>query len=91
MVIGIGAGQQNRVKSVEIAIENAEKFGFSLDNAVLISDGFFPFADSIEMIKDTGIKTVVQPGGSKRDNEVISACKKYNIELCITNARHFRH
>ncbi len=88
---GAGCGQPNRIDSVNIAVSNAQKYGISLENSVLASDGFFPFSDSIELIKNLGIKTIIQPGGSKRDAEVISACEKYNISLILTGIRHFLH
>ncbi|HPP88086.1 MAG TPA: bifunctional phosphoribosylaminoimidazolecarboxamide formyltransferase/IMP cyclohydrolase [bacterium] len=91
MVIGIGGCQPNRINSVRLAIHNAKKYGHDIDDAVLISDGFFPFSDSIEFIKDYNIKTVVQPGGSKRDQDIIDTCNKYNISMILTGRRHFYH
>lgn len=91
MVIGIGGGQPNRIDSIRIAIHNAQKFGLDIDDSVLVSDGFFPFCDSIEFIKDFKIKTIVQPGGSKRDDDVIAACNKHNITMIMTGKRHFLH
>ena len=88
---GAGCGQPNRVDSVRIALNNSKKFGLNTDRGILASDGFFPFADSIELIRDSGIKTIIQPGGSKRDEEVITACEKYKIALIITGIRHFLH
>lgn len=89
--IGIGAGQTSRVDSVCIAIQKAQEFGFSLNGAVLASDAFFPFADSIEMAAQAGITTLIQPGGSKRDAEVIAAANAANIAMLFTHTRHFRH
>ena len=91
MTIGIGAGQPNRIDSVKISIKNAKKFNFSLENSVLCSDGFFPFSDSIEFIKNFGIKTIVQPGGSIRDKEVIATCNQNNLKILLTGYRHFKH
>ncbi|HPG29221.1 MAG TPA: bifunctional phosphoribosylaminoimidazolecarboxamide formyltransferase/IMP cyclohydrolase [bacterium] len=91
MSIGLCGGQPNRIESIEISINNARKFGFELENSVLVSDGFFPFTDSVEIVKNQGIKTIVQPGGSKRDKEVIDACEKYGIALILTGRRHFLH
>ncbi|MEY8443038.1 bifunctional phosphoribosylaminoimidazolecarboxamide formyltransferase/IMP cyclohydrolase [Lactococcus ileimucosae] len=87
--LGVGPGQTNRVASVKIAIEVAQEKG--LDNAVLASDAFFPFADNIDEIAKSGLKAIVQPGGSVRDQEVIEACDKYGITMVFTGVRHFRH
>lgn len=87
--LGVGPGQTNRVASVKIAIEAAQEK--NLDNAVLASDAFFPFADNIDDIAKSGIKAIVQPGGSVRDQEVIEACDKYGITMIFTGVRHFRH
>lgn len=89
--IGIGAGQTSRVDSVRLAIQKAQAFGFSLQGAVIASDAFFPFADSIEMAAKVGITTIIQPGGSKRDQEVITAANAANITMLFTHTRHFRH
>lgn len=58
---------------------------------VLISDAFFPFADSVEICNEVGIKNIIQPGGSIRDNEVIEACNRFGISMLMTGKRHFRH
>ncbi len=86
--IGIGQGQTSRVAAVEIAIRNGQG---RTEGAVLASDGFFPFRDSIDLSATAGITAVVQPGGSIRDKEVIDACNEYNIAMCFTKVRHFRH
>ncbi|MCX5748950.1 MAG: bifunctional phosphoribosylaminoimidazolecarboxamide formyltransferase/IMP cyclohydrolase [Candidatus Saganbacteria bacterium] len=86
--IGIGAGQMNRVGSAAIALKQA---GTAAKKAVLASDGFFPFADSIEAGHKSGISAVIQPGGSVRDEEVIKAADKYKITMMFTGRRHFRH
>jgi phosphoribosylaminoimidazolecarboxamide formyltransferase/IMP cyclohydrolase len=91
IVLGIGAGQMSRVDSVEIAINKAEKAGFDIFGSVLASDAFFPFKDSIEIIAKYGIKAVIQPGGSIRDAEVITACNDNKIAMVFTGQRHFRH
>ncbi|MCP4481387.1 MAG: bifunctional phosphoribosylaminoimidazolecarboxamide formyltransferase/IMP cyclohydrolase [bacterium] len=90
-VLGIGAGQMSRVDSVEIAINKAIKAGFDIHGAVLASDAFFPFKDSIELIAEYGIKAVIQPSGSIRDNEVINSCNEHDIAMIFTGQRHFRH
>ncbi|HOJ92042.1 MAG TPA: bifunctional phosphoribosylaminoimidazolecarboxamide formyltransferase/IMP cyclohydrolase [Dictyoglomaceae bacterium] len=86
--LGIGAGQMNRVQSVRIALEQA---GEKAKGAYLASDAFFPFSDSIELAAKYGIKAVIQPGGSIRDNEVIEAAEKNGIILVMIDVRHFRH
>ncbi|MCA9211682.1 MAG: bifunctional phosphoribosylaminoimidazolecarboxamide formyltransferase/IMP cyclohydrolase [Planctomycetales bacterium] len=85
---GAGAGQMSRVDSVEISISKA---GEKTQGAVLASDAFFPFPDSIERAAAAGIAAVIQPGGSKRDNEVIEACNKHGLPMIFTGRRHFRH
>ena len=87
-VIGIGAGQPNRLNSVKIACDLA---GNSSQGAVLASDAFFPFADGLEVAIKSGIKAVIQPGGSIRDNEVISEANKAGISMVMTGRRHFLH
>jgi len=86
--LGIGAGQMNRVNAVKIALEQA---GEKAKGAYLASDAFFPFPDSIELAAKYGIKAIIQPGGSIRDNEVIEAAEKNNIILVMISSRHFRH
>ncbi|MEI5988802.1 phosphoribosylaminoimidazolecarboxamide formyltransferase/IMP cyclohydrolase [Enterococcus termitis] len=86
--LGIGAGQMNRVGSVQIAIEQA---GTMLDGAVLASDAFFPMGDSVEYAGKHGIKAIVQPGGSIKDQESIEMADKYGIAMLFTKIRHFRH
>ena len=88
MVVGVGAGQMSRVDSVEIAIKKA---GERSRGAVLASDAFFPFADSIHTAAAAGVTAVIQPGGSRRDDEVIAACNQHGIAMIFTGHRHFRH
>lgn len=87
-VLGIGAGQMSRVESVEIALKKAGK---EANGAVLASDAFFPFKDSVELAVKAGIKVIVQPGGSKRDQESIDCCNEYGISMVFTGIRHFKH
>lgn len=89
--LGIGGGQTSRVFSAKIAAMKAEEANLSLLGAVMASDAFFPFADSIEIAANAGITAIIQPGGSKRDAEVIAAANKANITMIFTNQRHFRH
>jgi len=86
--IGIGAGQMNRVGAAKIALKAAK--GLSSD-AVLASDGFFPFADTVEIANDYGIKAIIQPGGSLRDQESIDMCNSKGISMIFTQKRHFLH
>jgi len=81
-------GQVSRVDAVEIAVR---KSGDYLDGSILASDAFFPFRDSIDQIAETGIKAVIQPGGSIRDEEVIEACDEHGIAMVFTGARCFKH
>jgi phosphoribosylaminoimidazolecarboxamide formyltransferase/IMP cyclohydrolase len=85
---GAGAGQMSRIDSVEIAIAKAADRS---RGAVLASDAFFPFADSIHRAAEAGIVAIIQPGGSKGDEEVISACEAHGIAMVLTGRRHFKH
>lgn len=87
-LIGVGAGQMSRVDSVEIAIEKA---GDRCSGSVLASDAFFPFPDSIEAAAEAGVVAIIQPGGSRRDSEVIDACNAHRIPMIMTGRRHFKH
>jgi phosphoribosylaminoimidazolecarboxamide formyltransferase/IMP cyclohydrolase len=86
--LGVGAGQMNRVGSVKIALEQA---GEKAQNAFLASDGFFPFDDSVRTAAAAGIKAIVQPGGSLRDNDSIKAANELGIIMVLTGIRHFLH
>ncbi|MGQ9658445.1 MAG: bifunctional phosphoribosylaminoimidazolecarboxamide formyltransferase/IMP cyclohydrolase [Fimbriimonadales bacterium] len=88
IVRGVGAGQMNRVGSVRLALEQA---GEHAQGAVLASDAFFPFPDSIERAARAGIRAMVQPGGSKKDPEIIAAANELGIAMLFTGIRHFRH
>ncbi len=85
---GVGAGQMSRVLAVELA---AKKAGEEAKGSVMASDAFFPFPDGVEAAAAAGVTAVVQPGGSKRDNEVIAACDAAGIAMVFTGARHFKH
>jgi phosphoribosylaminoimidazolecarboxamide formyltransferase / IMP cyclohydrolase len=89
--IGIGAGQMSRVDAVRIAIEKAAELGHSLEGASLASDAFFPFADGPELALEAGVTTLIQPGGSKRDDEVRAAVENAGAAMVLTGRRHFRH
>jgi len=86
--IGIGAGQMNRVGAAKIALKAA---GSLCSDAVLASDGFFPFADTVELANEYGIKAIIQPGGSLRDQESIDMCNSKGISMVFTQKRHFLH
>ena len=86
--VGLGAGQVSRVDAVHMALR---KGGKNVKGGVLASDAFFPFRDSIDAIKDSGIKVVIQPGGSIRDQEVIAACNEHDIAMIFTGTRCFKH
>ncbi len=90
-IIGIGAGQMSRVDSAKIAVEKAKTFGHELQGAIASSDAFFPFADGLEILADAGIAVVIEPGGSKRDEEVIEAANKKGTALYFTGIRNFKH
>jgi phosphoribosylaminoimidazolecarboxamide formyltransferase / IMP cyclohydrolase len=89
--VGIGAGQMSRVDAVRIAVEKARELGHSLEGAVLASDAFFPFADGPQLALDAGVAALIQPGGSKRDGEVIEAVSNAGAAMVFTHRRHFRH
>ena len=87
-LVGMGAGQPNRVVSVHLSRRSA---GDKSRGSVLASDAFFPFPDNIDLAVEAGVTAVVQPGGSIRDDEVIAAADKYNLAMVFTGVRHFRH
>ncbi len=89
--LGIGAGQMSRVDSTRLASMKAQQAGLSLAGCVAASDAFFPFRDGLDVIAQAGAKAVIQPGGSVRDDEVISAADEHGIAMALTGVRHFRH
>ncbi len=88
---GIGAGQMSRVDSTRIAARKAQDGGFDLNGACAASDAFFPFRDGIDVIAEQGIKAIIHPGGSMRDQEVFDAADEHGIAMVLTGVRHFRH
>lgn len=90
-LIGKGCGQTSRIDAMRQALGKAKQFGFSLEGAVMASDAFFPFDDSVRLAHEAGIKAIIQPGGSVRDNDSIQFCKNHNIAMIITQTRHFKH
>ncbi|EGR0748810.1 bifunctional phosphoribosylaminoimidazolecarboxamide formyltransferase/IMP cyclohydrolase [Vibrio parahaemolyticus] len=91
MTIGVGAGQMSRVYSAKIAGIKAADEGLEVAGSVMASDAFFPFRDSIDAAAEAGIKCVIQPGGSMRDDEVIAAADEHGMAMIFTGMRHFRH
>ncbi len=91
MTVGVGAGQMSRVNSARIAAIKAEHAGLPVPGSVMASDAFFPFRDGIDQAGAAGIKAVIQPGGSMRDDEVIAAANEHGIAMVFTGTRHFRH
>jgi phosphoribosylaminoimidazolecarboxamide formyltransferase/IMP cyclohydrolase len=89
--IGIGAGQTSRVDAVRIALDKARELGHDVAGAVLASDAFFPFADGPQLALAAGVRAIVQPGGSKRDEEVVQAVREAGAAMVFTGRRHFRH
>lgn len=87
--VSMGGGQTSRVDAVQFALQKAPRE--KLAGSVLASDAFFPFRDNIDLLKETGIRAIIQPGGSKRDSEVIQACDELGIAMVFTGIRHFRH
>ena len=90
-LIASGVGQTSRVDALKHAIEKAGSFGFKLQGAVMASDAFFPFADSVEIAHKAGITSVIQPGGSIRDKETIDFCNQNKLSMVFTGNRHFKH
>jgi phosphoribosylaminoimidazolecarboxamide formyltransferase / IMP cyclohydrolase len=91
MTVGIGAGQMSRVVSSRIAAMKARDEGLTVEGAVMASDAFFPFRDGLDVAAEFGIKAVIQPGGSVRDEEVIAAANEHGMTMVLTGMRHFRH
>ena len=91
----MGPGQPNRVDSALLACERAEDFcereGVEKGGFACASDAFFPFRDNVDVLAEHGVTCIIQPGGSKRDDESIQACNEHGIAMVFTGARHFRH
>jgi len=90
-LISSGTGQTSRVDALKQAIEKSKNFNFNLDGSVMASDAFFPFPDCVEIAHKKGIVSVIQPGGSIKDNLSIDYCNKNNISMVLTGTRHFKH
>ena len=91
VTLGIGAGQMSRVDSARIGALKAKDAGLSLEGCVMASDAFFPFRDGLDAAAEAGVRAVIQPGGSMRDQEVIDAANEHGIAMVFTGVRHFRH
>jgi phosphoribosylaminoimidazolecarboxamide formyltransferase/IMP cyclohydrolase len=89
--LGVGAGQMSRVDSSRIAVWKAGEAGLDLSGSAVCSDAFFPFADGLIAAAEAGATAAIQPGGSKRDNEVIAAANERGMTMAFTGRRHFRH
>ena len=89
--LGIGGGQTSRIDAVRIAVDKARELGHSLEGAVVASDAFFPFADGPRVALEAGVAAIIQPGGSKRDGEVLEAVRDAGAAMVVTGRRHFRH
>ena len=90
-LVGSGTGQTSRVDALRQAIDKAKAFNLPLEEAVMASDAFFPFADSVEIADKAGIKAVIQPGGSIRDVDSVDYCDAHGISMVFTGVRHFKH
>jgi phosphoribosylaminoimidazolecarboxamide formyltransferase/IMP cyclohydrolase len=86
-----GTGQTSRVDALKQSIAKAKDFGFDLQGAVMASDAFFPFADSVQLANQEGIRAVIQPGGSLRDQDSIDFCNEHQMSMVFTGIRHFKH
>jgi phosphoribosylaminoimidazolecarboxamide formyltransferase/IMP cyclohydrolase len=89
--LGVGIGQPSRIESLDLAVRRALREGNELKGSVLASDAFFPFKDGPDKAAAVGVKAIIQPGGSIRDEEVIAACNEHDIAMVFTGTRHFRH
>jgi phosphoribosylaminoimidazolecarboxamide formyltransferase/IMP cyclohydrolase len=90
-ILGIGAGQMSRVDAAKISVAKAAEMDHDLTGSVAASDAFFPFPDGVEALHAAGVRAVIQPGGSIRDNDVIEACNQLGVAMVLTRRRHFRH
>jgi phosphoribosylaminoimidazolecarboxamide formyltransferase/IMP cyclohydrolase len=90
-LLASGVGQTSRVDALKQAIEKTRNFGFELKGAVMASDAFFPFPDCVEIADKAGIRSVVEPGGSIKDQDSINYCDKHDMAMVFTGIRHFKH
>jgi phosphoribosylaminoimidazolecarboxamide formyltransferase/IMP cyclohydrolase len=90
-VIGVGAGQMNRVDAARLAVMRARATGLETRGTVCASDAFFPFRDGLDVVAEAGATAVMHPGGSLRDDEIIAAADEHGMAMVLTGIRHFRH
>ena len=90
-LLGVGAGQMSRIDSVKIAVRKVSEAGLNLKGAIMASDAFFPFSDSVEIAAKAGISAIIQPGGSIKDKDVIKKANELGIAMVFTGIRHFLH
>lgn len=90
-LLASGTGQTSRVDALRQAVHKAQSFNFDLDGSVMASDAFFPFPDSVQIAQEAGIKAVIQPGGSVRDQQSIDYCDEHGVAMVLTGTRHFKH
>ena len=90
-LLGIGAGQMSRVDSVKIAIRKVSETKLNLNNSIMASDAFFPFSDCVKLAAESGVKAVIQPGGSIKDQDVIDEADRLGLSMVFTGVRHFFH
>jgi phosphoribosylaminoimidazolecarboxamide formyltransferase/IMP cyclohydrolase len=90
-VVGVGAGQMNRVDAARLAVMRAREVGLATEGSVCASDAFFPFRDGLDVVAKAGAIAVIQPGGSVRDDDVIAAADEHGMAMVFTGLRHFRH
>ncbi len=90
-MLSSGVGQTSRVDALRQAIDKAAAFGFDLNGAVMASDAFFPFPDCVEIANKQGVRAVIQPGGSIKDQESIDFCDQHGMAMVFTGVRHFKH
>jgi phosphoribosylaminoimidazolecarboxamide formyltransferase/IMP cyclohydrolase len=90
-LIGCGMGQTSRVDALRQALAKAAAFGFDTRGAVMASDAFFPFSDSVKIAHEAGITAIIQPGGSIRDSDSVAYCNDHGLPMVFTGIRHFKH
>ena len=90
-LLASGVGQTSRVDALKQAVDKAHGFGFSLEGAAMASDAFFPFSDCVELACQAGVKNVIHPGGSVRDQESVDFCEQHDMTMVMTGFRHFKH
>ena len=90
-VIGVGAGQMNRVDAARLAVMRARAMGLETRGTACASDAFFPFRDGLDVVAEAGATAVIHPGGSLRDAEIVAAANEHGMAMVLTGMRHFRH